>query len=88
MRENTPTGTTENWERIKLNQSHCEPQFAVSSKQDGFVVLKTEVEEVSIQRMDCDDGSLEALDDEGWSKTFSVLQFFSTEKRSEGKICF
>ena len=42
----------------------------VGSNQDGFGVLKSKV---CIQRMDCDDGSLEAVDDEGWSRYFPVL---------------
>lgn len=65
---NTPTRMTKYWEGIQLNQSRCEPQFQCQFKTRWLQCFEREsVEESCIQRMDCDDGSLESVDDEGWS---------------------
>lgn len=53
------------WEWSYFSQSRCTFSLSESSKQDGldgFGVLKKKAEE---KEMDCEEGSLEPLDDEG-----------------------
>lgn len=73
VRAETRANHTRDLGRIVLGRNSVEPitsrisnEVSVS-KQDGFGVLKKKVEQKLLLfcRMDCDDGSLESVDDEG-----------------------